>query len=454
MRKPTKTISGVTPLAVMLPPRKCNHGACVYCPTLNAPQSYTPLSPAVMRAASLNYDPIKQVQNRLNSFRAMQHPTDKIELIIMGGTFLQYPIDFQERFVKDCYDALNEKKSRTFRESKKLNETSKHRCTALCIETRPDQCSDEEIKRMLSYGTTRIELGVQALDDKIYNLTKRGHKIQDVVSATKRLKKAGFKIGYHLMPGIPGSNFRKDLRLIKKVFSDRRFRPDQIKVYPCQVLKGSELEKWFYKKKYIPYTKEQTSDFLIETLKIVPRYCRVMRMMREIPPSYLVAGLINIDLRKDIEEEVRRRKLKIKEIRFREVGFALRDKREIKSELILKRKVYFASKGKEYFLEFVNKDDLLFALLRLRFENKSSEAIIRELHVYGPAIEIGKKEKEKWQHLGLGKRLLEEAEKICLDKKKKKIKIISGVGVRDYYRRLGYVLEKEGIYMEKKISNS
>ncbi len=454
MRKPTKTLSGVTPLAVILPPRKCNHGACVYCPTLNAPQSYTPLSPAVIRAASLEYDPKRQVENRLESFKAMQHMTDKIELIVMGGTFLQYPKEFQEEFIKTCYNALNGKKSKTFEQAKTLNETAKHRCTALCMETRPDCCSEEDIKQMLRFGATRVELGVQAIDDKIYKLTKRGHGIKEVVEATKRLKQAGFKIGYHLMPGIPGSNPRKDFKLIKKVFSDKGFRPDQIKVYPCQVLKGSELENWFYEKKYTSYTKEQTSKLLIDILKVVPRYCRVMRMMREIPPSYLVAGLINIDLRKDIEEEIRKDKIKIKEIRFREVGFALRDKRKISLDFGLKKTVYSASDGKEVFLEVVNKEDLLFGLLRLRFEKKDKTAMIRELHVYGPAIEIGKQERERWQHQGFGKQLLEEAEKICSKKKVKKIRIISGVGVREYYKKLGYVLDGEGIYMEKELSNS
>jgi len=454
MRKPTKTISGVTPLAIMLHPRKCNHGTCVYCPTLNAPQSYTPLSPAVIRAASFKYDPKRQIENRLESFKAMQHPTDKIELIVMGGTFLQYPENFQKKFIKDCYDSLNEKKSKTFEQAKTLNETAKHRCVALCIETRPDWCSEKDIKRMLRFGTTRVELGVQAIDDKIYKITKRGHRIKEVAEATKRLKKAGFKIGYHLMPGIPGSDPKKDLRLIKKVFSDRRFRPDQIKVYPCQVLKGSELEKWFYKKKYNPYTKKQTSKLLIGILKVIPRYCRVMRMMREIPPSYLVSGLINIDLRKYVEEKIRKENIIVKEIRFREVGFALRDKREITLNFKLKKTIYSASDGKEIFLEVVNDDDLLFGLLRLRFEKDSRFAMIRELHIYGPAIEIGKKEKERWQHQGFGKRLLEEAEEICSKKKIKKIKIISGVGVREYYEGAGYVLDRDGVYMEKELSNS
>lgn len=451
MKKPTRTISGVTPIAVMLPPKKCNHGACIYCPTLNSPQSYTPESPAVLRASSLNYEAKKQVKVRLEMLKKMGHPTEKIELIIMGGTFLQYPKDFRYKFIKECYDALNEKESLDLEEAKKINETSKHRCVALCIETRPDECSEEQIKEILSYGATRVELGVQNPDDKLYKITKRGHKVIDVVRATERLKKAAFKVGYHLMPGCLGSNLKKDLEMIKKIFSDEKFRPDQIKIYPCQVIKGSELEKLFYEKKYIPYTTEETKEILLKILKIVPRYCRVMRIMREIPKRYLIAGTFNLDLRKEIEEEIRRKKIKINEIRMREVGFYLRENKEIDNNLFIKKTEYNASKGKEIFLEFVNKEDVLFGLLRLRLEKDSNEGKIRELHIYGPSVEIGKKEEEKWQHKGLGKKLLEEAERICLKRGIKKIKIISGVGVREYYRRLGYKIDNEGIYMEKEL---
>ncbi|MEM4331104.1 MAG: tRNA uridine(34) 5-carboxymethylaminomethyl modification radical SAM/GNAT enzyme Elp3 [Candidatus Pacearchaeota archaeon] len=454
MKKPTRTISGVTPIAVMLPPRRCNHGTCVYCPSLNSPQSYTPESPAVLRASSLGYDAKKQVLERISMLEKMGHPTEKIELIIMGGTFLQYPEEFQYKFIKECFDAMNGKESKTLEEAKKLNETSKHRCVALCIETRPDICSENHIKKMLFFGATRVELGVQLPDDNIYSLTNRGHKVKDVIEATKNLKNAAFKVGYHIMPGCPGSNLKKDFSLIKKIFSDERFRPDQLKIYPCQVIKGSELEKWFYEKKFVPYTKEETKELLIKILKIVPRYCRVMRIMREIPKCYLVAGLINIDLRKEVEEEIRKKNLKIKEIRFREAGFYLRRNKEIDKNLRIKKTVYSSSGEKEYFLEFVNKEDIIFALLRLRILKKEKVGLIRELHVYGPSIEIGKREDEKFQHKGLGRRLLEEAEKICLSKKIKKIKIISGVGVREYYKKFGYTLDDEGIYMEKNLVNS
>jgi len=446
IRKPTKTISGVTPVAVMLAPRKCNHGNCVYCPSLNVPQSYTPKSPAVMRAMNLGYDAYKQVRARIDSYIAMNHPTDKIELIIMGGTFLEYPEKFQYEFVKKCFDALNEKESKTLEEAQKINETTKHRCIGLCIETRPDVCSDKEIKRIREFGCTRVELGVEIIDDEIYKKVNRGHSVKEVIDATKRLKDAGFKVGYHIMPGLPGSNPEKDLELFKKLFSDPRFRPDHLKIYPCQVMPGSELENWYWKKEYKPYSKEQIQEILIKMLNEVPRYCRIMRIMREIPPEYIIAGTTRIDLRKDIEKELRRNKTELKEIRYREIGFAMREKNEINPYLLFKETDYNSSGGKEYFLEIVNPDDVLFGLLRLRIVNNNS--IIRELHVYGQALKIGEKNKQVAQHRGFGKWLIEESERISKKNKCKKISIISGIGVRDYYKKLGY--ELEDTYMVKK----
>ncbi|MDP7520638.1 MAG: tRNA uridine(34) 5-carboxymethylaminomethyl modification radical SAM/GNAT enzyme Elp3 [Candidatus Pacearchaeota archaeon] len=443
IRKPTKTISGITPVAVMLPPRSCKHGTCLYCPSLDVPQSYTPKSPVVMRARIVNYNSYKQVKARIRAFQVMNHPTDKIELIIMGGTFLEYPRKFQYEFIKKCYDAMNNKISKTLEQAKRLNEKAKHRCVALCIETRPDRCSNSDIKKILEFGATRVELGVQIIDDEIYKKNKRGHTVKDVIDATKRLRDAGFKISYHIMPGLPGTDPKKDLKLFKKIFDDERFRPDQLKIYPCQVIPGADLEKLYWKGRYKPYTKEQTEKILVEMLKIVPRYCRVMRVMREIPPDYLVAGTIKIDLRKDIEEELRKKKTKLKEIRYREIGFALRDKEKINTKLKLKITKYNASNGEEYFLEIINKDDILFGLLRLRLVK--NYAIIRELHVYGRSLKIGEKNKLALQHKGLGKWLMNEAEKIA--KKYKKISVISGVGVREYYKKLGYKLGEN--YMVK-----
>lgn len=449
VRKPSKTLAGVTPIAVMTEPRRCKHGVCLYCPSLEVPQSYTPLSPPVIRAKRLNYNPFEQIKSRLKAFKLMNHPTDKIELIIMGGTFLSYPLKYQYNFIKACYDSLNDRKSKNLEQAIKLNEKTKHRCVALCIETRPDFCSEIEIERMLKFGVTRVELGVQAIDDKIYKKVNRGHTVKDVIDATLRLKQAGFKVGYHLMPGIPFSNPSKDLKMFKEIFKKEQFKPDQLKIYPCQVIKGSGLEKLYQQGKYEPYTKEQTQKILVEIYKLVPEYCRIMRIMREIHPSYLIAGTIRIDLRKDVEAEIIKKKIKIKEIRFREIGFRIRDlkeKEKISSKLKLKITKYSASNGTEYFLEFVNKDNILFGLCRLRI-NKDKSAFIRELHVYGQSTAIGKK--GEIQHRGLGKKLVQKAEDIVKKVKINKLSVISGVGARQYYRKLGYILENS--YMVKKI---
>jgi len=465
IRKPSKTLAGVTPIAVMVYPRKCNHGTCLYCPSLEVPQSYTPLSPPVIRARMLNYSPYEQVKSRLKAFKLMNHPTDKIEMIIMGGTFLEYPLKYQYNFIKKCYDALNNRKSKNLEQAKKLNEKAKHRAVALCIETRPDVCGEKEIKRMLKFGCTRVELGVQCLDDSIYRKINRGHTIKDVIEATRKLKNAGFKVLYHIMPGLPYSNQKKDLKMFKEIFRNENFKPDGLKIYPCQVIKGSSLEKLYLRRKYIPYSKEQTEKMLIKMLKIVPEYCRVMRIMREIPPVYLVAGITRIDLRKDVEAELKKSKSKIKEIRFREIGFVLRDKKKkekINKKLKLKITKYSASQGTEYFLEFVNKDNILFGLLRLRItgnnkEGKDRRAFVRELHVYGKSLGIGEKANKGRlsernlgffaQHKGLGKKLMKEAEKIVKKAGIKKIGVISGVGAREYYKKIGYKLENS--YMVK-----
>jgi elongator complex protein 3 len=460
MRKPTRTISGVTPLAVMLKPRSCRHGACVFCPSLGVPQSYTPKSPAVMRALLLKYDPYKQVRARMQAFEAMGHPTDKIELIIMGGTFLDYPLGYQYEFVKRCYDGMNGQDAKNLEAAKKLNEKARHRCVALCIETRPDVCGEKEIKRMLEFGATRCELGVQAPDDKIYKLVKRGHTVADIVTATRLLKDSGFKVGYHIMPGIPGSNLKKDIIMFKMLFSSEKFKPDQLKIYPCQVIKGAELESWLENERYFPYDEKILAKLLAKMILLTPEYCRIMRIMREIPPEYIAAGIRRIDLRKDVEAELRKsvKDMKnVKEIRMREIGFAARRNQPVDTHLKLKTISYKASGGKEYFISVVNKDNILFGLVRLRIPGKDNSflpelkgaAIVRELHVYGPTANIGERREDFWQHKGLGKLLMKEAEKLAKKAKKAKIAVISGVGVREYYRQLGYKLD--GSFMSKRL---
>src|SRR3989344_6443444 len=313
----------------------------------------------------------------------MGHPTDKIEIIVLGGTFLQYDVDYQYEFIKKCYDALNGKESNDLEEAKKLNETSQHRCVAMCIENRPDNCSHEEIERMLEFGCTRVEIGIQILDDKIYDKIHRGHSVQDVIDATKNLKNAGFKLGYHVMPGLPYSNPEKDLVLFKKIFEDKNFKPDQLKIYPCQIVEDSPLAKIYKKIGYEPYNDEVTKGILSEMMQLIPDYCRVMRIMREFPKEKVIGVPATLHLRKEVEDEFRNKGIKIKEIRMREIGFnstssKLGQSREIgfnklnDENIKLKILEYEASDGKEYFLEIVNEDDVLFGLLRLRIYDDSN----------------------------------------------------------------------------------
>lgn len=443
VKKPVRTISGVTPLTVVLKPRKCNHGTCVYCPGGEyVPQSYTDKSPAIMRALALKFDASKQVKARLNTLNAMGHPTDKIELIVLGGTFLQYPIKYQYNFIKKCFDVLNGKIAKNLDLAKKWNEKAQHRCVAMCIENRPDNCSPKEIKRMLEFGVTRVEIGIQILDDEIYNKINRGHTVKEVIDATKALKNAGFKLGYHVMPGLPYSNPEKDLDSFKKIFSDPRFRPDQLKIYPCQIVKDSTLEKIYKKIGYTTYSETQTKQILREMMNIIPEYCRVMRVMREIPKEKMAVEPLTLQLRKDLEDEIRNSKEKVQEIRMREIGF----NKNVDTKIKLKISEYQASDGKEFFLQFVNKDNILFGLLRLRINN--GKAIVRELHVYGQALNLGERG-DFSQHKGFGKLLMDEAEKITKENKIKELAVISGIGVREYYRKLGYKLK--GFYMVKKI---
>ena len=319
MKKSTRTISGVTPVAVMTLPMKCP-GQCVYCPTFSAiPQSYTPESPAALRARRCDYDAKKQVKLRLKILSEMGHPTDKIELIVMGGTFLACPQHYQYQFIKDCYDALNGEESATLEEAKRLNETTAHRCTGLCIETRPDWCGQEEIDRMLEFGTTRVELGVQTLDDEIYRLVRRGHKVEDVVKATTLLREHGFKVHYHWMPGLPGSTPTKDLELSRRLFSDARFKPDGLKLYPTMVVEGTELEKWYREERYLPYDFDTMINLMVDIKSRVLKYVRISRVLRDIPPKFIVAGLKD-SLRDVIKQRMKQQAIECKCIRCREYG--------------------------------------------------------------------------------------------------------------------------------------
>ena len=423
-------------------------GKCVYCPSSpEAPKSYTVESPAVLRARSCGFDAKKQVEVRLETLAEMGHAQDKVELIIMGGTFLSYPRDYQYRFVKDCYDALNGIPTSSLEEARKLNENVKHRCVGLCIETRPDFCGEEEIRSMLDFGTTRVELGVQTLDDEVHSLTKRGHGVAEVISATKLLRDYGFKVYYHWMPGLPGSTPEHDLELSQQLFEDERFRPDGLKLYPTLVVRGSELEGWYRDNLYRPYGDEEMIGLLISIKALIPKHVRISRLMRDIPSKFIIAGSRDLALRGTIRKKMGQTGLHCSCIRCREYGHRLRDGWAI-GKPWLTRLDYGTLGGEEVFLSYEDDNETLFGLLRLRINGE--KAIVRELHIFGPEVPLGGRLERATQHHGLGEGLLREAERIAGEEfNANKLSVLSGVGARAYYRSLGYSLE--GAYMVKEL---
>jgi len=424
------------------------------------PQSYTPESPAVLRAVACGYDAAGQVRMRLGMLSDMGHPTDKVELIVMGGTFLAAPVAYQYRFIKDCYDALNGRVSASLDEAKRLNEKAESRCVGMCIETRPDWCGKAEIERMLEFGTTRVELGVQVLDDDIYRLIRRGHAVADVVLATRLLKDHGFKVHYHWMPGLPGSTPAHDLEMTGRLFSDPDFRPDGLKLYPTMVVSGTELERWYRDGGYLPYDDEAMIELTVAIKSLVPGYVRISRVLRDIPAQYITGGLKD-SLRGEARKRMKNRGIECRCIRCREYGHRTREGREV-GEPQLKRLDYRASCGREVFLSFEDDGETLFGLLRMRInakeigrdgEEKRRPAIIRELHIYGPETALGKQDEGAVQHRGLGRALLAEAERIAFSEfGVREMAVLSGVGARDYYRAVsGY--RREGDYMVKSLPN-
>jgi len=457
--KKVRTISGVAVVAVITKPLPC-FGECLYCPQeKNMPKSYLSNEPAVMRAVSVNFNPYQQVQKRLKVLELNGHDVSKIELIVAGGTFSHLPGEYKYDFLKECFRACNDYpklnnkcveknfKKEILLEQKK-NETARVRIIGVTLETRPDSINEKEIKLFRELGCTRVEIGVQSIYDSVLKKVKRGHGKAETIKATKLLKDAGFKVGYHLMLGLPGSNKEKDFQVFKKVFSDSSYQPDLVKIYPCVVTEGSDLLELYLNKKYKPLNNEEVEELIIKIKKIIPPYVRISRIIRDIPSDSIIAGPKVSNLRQLISKKV-----KCQCIRCREV----KGEYSKKEKTILSRIDYDASDGKEVFLEICSKDNSkLYSMLRLRIPSKSKNifselenaAIIREVHTYGKLTEIKKKKTDSPQHVGFGKRLIQEAEKISREEfNKKKMAVISGVGVRRYYEKIGYSLE--GTYMIK-----
>ncbi len=429
-------------------------GDCVFCPTYEeAPKSYTPESPAVFRALSCDYDPARQVKLRLQVLTEMGHPGDKVELIVMGGTFPACPPDYQRQFIKGCYDALNGRVCADLEEAKRINETAAHRCVGLCIETRPDWCNEDQVKRMLEYGATRVEIGVQAIDNEIYHTVRREHSVDDVIMATQMCKYYGLKVYYHWMPGLPGSSPQHDLEMTNELFKNDAYKPDGLKLYPTLVIKGTELEQWYSDGKYRPYSMEEMVDLLISMKQIVPEYVRIPRVMRDIPRKFIVAGCQDLSLRGSLKKAMQERGVSCRCTRCREFGHRLSEGWQI-GEPALRRCDYQASNGIEIFLTFEDGNDTLFGLLRLRIRTNGSDiypAMVREIHVFGAEVPLGEQNERTAQHRGLGARLLAEAERLAHDEfSVDRIAVMSGVGAREYFRaECGYALD--GYYMAKNL---
>lgn len=471
-KRSIRTMSGIAPIAVLTKSYPCP-GSCAYCPhEPKVPASYLSNEPAVMRAIRCGYDPYRQVVLRLRSLENNGHVPTKLEIIVIGGTWSYLPPRYKYWYILNCFRAANDyghfhkfsdvidsaakidsqKLQAPYKQSmslaflrrelikeQKKNESARYSVIGLTLETRPDYINEPELMQMRELGCTRVEIGVQAVDDKILKINKRGHGVKEIADATRLLKEYGFKVTYHLMPALPGATPAKDLVLFKKLFNDERFQPDQIKFYPTVVTAGSLLYRWYKQGKYKPYSDKVLQDLIIRCKAAVPPYVRIIRLIRDIPSESIVAGNKITNLRQIMKD----RGAKCNCIRCREA----QDK-PLPADYAVRIINYPASGGREYFISAESHDKkVLYGFCRLRLDATSpiSSALVRELHVYGELVSVGGN--KKIQHSGLGRKLLALAEKIAFENNRANISVISGVGVRGYYRKSAYKLKDN--YMVK-----
>ncbi|HDO19133.1 MAG TPA: tRNA uridine(34) 5-carboxymethylaminomethyl modification radical SAM/GNAT enzyme Elp3, partial [Thermoplasmatales archaeon] len=424
----------------------------------NTPQSYTGYEPAARRAISHDFDPYRQTRSRIEQLEQIGHATDKIDFIVMGGTFTSRDPYYQRWFIKRCFDGMNGFESKDLEEAKRRNERAKSRCIGLTIETRPDWCRIQHIDAMLEFGATRVELGVQTVYDSILYEIKRGHTTTDTILATMLAKDAGLKVCYHMMPGLPGSDMDKDFDSFRLIFEDPRFRPDMLKIYPTLVIEGTELYNMWKEGAYKPLTTDEAIRLIAKIKTIIPEWVRIQRIERDVPSNKIDAGIRESNLRQLVHEYMEKIGKRCRCIRCREAGRSGTDIDEFRiDDVKLIKREYEASNGNEVFLSLERKD-ILFAYLRLRLPfapyryelRDESCMIIRELKVVGRELPINARSKFAIQHRGFGKMLVEEAEKICREEFDcKKLFVLSGIGVKDYYRRLGF--KDDGIYLSKNV---
>ncbi|WP_254863396.1 tRNA uridine(34) 5-carboxymethylaminomethyl modification radical SAM/GNAT enzyme Elp3 [Halovivax gelatinilyticus] len=479
-RKPVRTASGVSPVAIMTSPERCPHGKCLYCPggpdsEFSSSQSYTGEEPAAARGVQNDYDPYGQVTLRLEQLRQIGHPVDKVELILMGGTMTARSHDYQEWFVKRALEAMNdydlekepepaegesfaqgpdEYEWRYLEDVIAENETGDIRNIGTTFETKPDWCDPEQIDRMLDLGGTKVEVGVQTTYERINREMHRGHGVQESIDANRRLRDAAFKVGFHMMPGQPGMSMEMCLEDFRQLFEREEWKPDYLKIYPTLVVRGTATYDWWHRDEYQPLTNDEAADLVAEIKSIIPRYTRLQRVQRDIPADFIDAGVWKSNLRQLARQRMDEHGWTCECIRCREVG--MNDEEPQTADLDVMS--YEACGGTEHFISIEDFDrDLLIGFCRLRFPNDpvrpelDGAALIRELHVYGSEVSVGAAGEEgQHQHQGYGRQLMQTAESMAADAGFEKLSVISGIGAREYYReKLGY--HQDGPYVSKSL---
>ncbi|XP_059690773.1 elongator complex protein 3 [Gavia stellata] len=468
--KPIRTASGIAVVAVMCKPHRCPHinftgNICVYCPGgpdsdfEYSTQSYTGYEPTSMRAIRARYDPYLQTRHRVEQLKQLGHSVDKVEFIVMGGTFMALPEDYRDYFIRNLHDALSGHTSNNVAEAVRYSERSLTKCVGITIETRPDYCLKRHLSDMLSYGCTRLEIGVQSVYEDVARDTNRGHTVKAVCESFHLAKDAGFKVVAHMMPDLPNMGLERDMDQFVEFFENPAFRPDGMKLYPTLVIRGTGLYELWKTGRYKSYPPSTLVDLVARILALVPPWTRVYRVQRDIPMPLVSSGVEHGNLRELALARMKDLGTQCRDVRTREVGIQEIHHKVRPYQIELVRRDYVANGGWETFLSYEDPEqDILVGLLRLRKcsqesfrpELKGGVSIVRELHVYGSVVPVSSRDPSKFQHQGFGMLLMEEAERIAKEEHGSwKIAVISGVGTRNYYRKIGY--ELEGPYMVKRL---
>uniref|UniRef100_A0A3Q0T3W0 Elongator complex protein 3 n=1 Tax=Amphilophus citrinellus TaxID=61819 RepID=A0A3Q0T3W0_AMPCI len=469
--KPIRTASGIAVVAVMCKPHRCPHisftgNICVYvlyCPGgpdsdfEYSTQSYTGYEPTSMRAIRARYDPYLQTRHRVEQLKQLGHSVDKVEFIVMGGTFMALPEEYRDYFIRNLHDALSGHTSNNVSEAVRYSERSNTKCVGITIETRPDYCLKRHLSDMLGYGCTRLEIGVQSVYEDVARDTNRGHTVRAVCESFHLAKDAGFKVVAHMMPDLPNVGMERDVEQFIEFFENPAFRPDGLKLYPTLVIRGTGLYELWKTGRYKSYTPSALVDLVARILALVPPWTRVYRVQRDIPMPLVSSGVEHGNLRELALARMKDMGTECRDVRTREVGIQEIHHKVRPYQVELIRRDYVANGGWETFLSYEDPEqDILIGLLRLRRcslqsfrpELKGGVSIVRELHVYGSVVPVSSRDPSKFQHQGFGMMLMEEAERIARDEHgSRKLAVISGVGTRNYYRKMGY--ELEGPYMMK-----